>query len=79
MPVAFFPISPSLSTSMNIDVLSWWLIVIGAINWGLVGLGSFVGNDWNVIHMLLGSWAPLEWIVYMLIGLSGLFVFSKKR
>jgi uncharacterized membrane protein YuzA (DUF378 family) len=48
------------------------LVVVGALNWGLVGLGWLAGGaDWNVVHMLLGAWMQVEAIVYVLVGLSG--------
>ncbi|MBN2307009.1 DUF378 domain-containing protein [Candidatus Peregrinibacteria bacterium] len=50
------------------------LAVIGAINWGLVGLGGFLGNDLNLVTLLLGSWPAIENIVYLLVGISGLMV-----
>lgn len=52
--------------------LAWWLVVIGALNWGLVGLGWLVGggSDWNVVHLLLGGIYPLEGVVYILVGIS---------
>ena len=47
------------------------LVVIGGINWGLVGLGMLFGNaDWNVIHMILGSIPVLEAVVYVLVGVA---------
>ena len=46
--------------------LSWLLVFVGALNWGLVGLGGFFNGDWNVVHLLLGSWPWLEWVVYIL-------------
>ncbi len=51
------------------------LLIIGALNWGLVGLGWLVGNgaDWNVVHMLLGKWMIVEAIVYILVGLAGVW------
>ncbi len=50
------------------------LVVVGAINWGLVGLGwLFGGADWNVVHMLLGKWMKVEAVVYVLVGLSGVY------
>ena len=51
--------------------LSWLLVFVGALNWGLVGLGGFFNGDWNVVHLLLGSWPWLEWVVYILVGLAG--------
>ena len=53
--------------------LAFWLIIIGALNWGLVGLGSFLGMNLNVVYMLLGRWPILESIVYILVGLAALF------
>ena len=48
------------------------LLLIGGLNWGLIGLGGFLGSDLNVVNMLLGSWPTVEWIVYLLVGLSAL-------
>ena len=54
--------------------IAWWLMVVGGINWGLVGLGGFFGGDWNVLHMLLGSLTWLEWLVYVLVGVSAVWM-----
>lgn len=51
-------------------MIGFILLVIGGLNWGLVGLGGFVGADWNVVHMILGGVPSLESIVYVLVGLS---------
>lgn len=48
------------------------LVIVGAINWGLVGLGMFMGQNWNVVNLVLGSWPTLEWIVYILVGIAGI-------
>jgi len=48
------------------------LVLIGAINLGLVGLGDFLGNDLNVVNTVLGSWPTVESVFYVLVGLSGL-------
>lgn len=54
-------------------LISVWLLIIGGLNWGLVGLGTLLGGkDWNVVHMILGSWATVEAIVYVLVGLAAL-------
>lgn len=52
------------------------LVVVGAINWGLVGLSALVGGaaNWNIVNLLLGSTAPaLENLVYVLIGIAGVW------
>lgn len=46
------------------------LVGIGALNWGLVGVGMLFGQNWNVVNMLLGSMPMVEAIVYILVGLS---------
>lgn len=65
---------------MKLHSVEFVLVIIGGLNWGLVGLGGFMGGDWNVVHMILGSWPAVEWIVYVLVGLSaiGLAVSHKK-
>ena len=54
--------------------VSFILVIIGGLNWGLVGLGGFAGADWNVVHLILGSWPSVEWIVYVLVGLSAVYL-----
>ena len=46
------------------------LVIIGALNWGLVGLFQF-----DLVAALFGGQAsPLSRVVYTLVGLSGLIV-----
>lgn len=53
--------------------LHWFalvLVVIGAINWGLVGLFQF-----DLVAALFGGQtAPLSRVVYSLVGLAGVIV-----
>ena len=46
------------------------LIVVGALNWGLVGLGMLLGMNLNVVNLLVGGWPTVEAIVYLLVGIS---------
>lgn len=48
------------------------LVIVGALNWGLVGLLNL-----NVVNMILGSLAGLEKIVYILVGLSGVLALTQ--
>ena len=50
--------------------VSWLLVIIGGINWGLVGLGTFLEMNLNVVNLLLGAWPVVEAIVYILVGLA---------
>ncbi len=57
----------------GLHMASWILIIVGGLNWGLVGLGGFVGGNWNVVQLLLGAWPPVEWLVYLLVGLAAVY------
>lgn len=62
----------------DVNYLDWAslvLVIVGALNWGLVGLGSLTGGDYNLVNLLLGGvmGGQLEALVYLLVGLSGLY------
>jgi uncharacterized membrane protein YuzA (DUF378 family) len=46
------------------------LVIIGGVNWGLVGVGMLMGSDWNVVRMIFGSISWLEAVVYIVVGLA---------
>ena len=56
------------------SALAITLTVVGAINWGLVGLGYFLGTPLNLVNLLLGSWIAVEYGVYIAVGVCGLLV-----
>lgn len=45
-----------------------WVLVVAALNWGLVGLLNL-----NVIEAVLGAGSTLTKIVYIIVGLVGLY------
>lgn len=49
--------------------VTFLLTVVGALNWGLVGL-----LDFNLVNAVLGSMPTVEMVVYVLVGLS-LFIY----
>ncbi len=57
----------------ELDLASLVLVIVGALNWGLVGLGGFAGTDLNLVNMVLGSVPAAENLVYLLVGLAGLY------
>ena len=60
--------------------LAWILLIVGGLNWGLVGLGMlFGGMGWNVVNMILGGWPMVEGIVYLLVGISALWLMMPKK
>ncbi len=50
--------------------IGWALVLIGGINWGLVGIGMLMGSNLNIVNMILGSWPMFEAIIYLLVGIS---------
>jgi len=56
--------------------IAWWLVIVGALNWGLVGLSWLVGggSNWNVVNLIFGSSMILEGIIYLLVGISAVVV-----
>lgn len=51
-----------------IDKIALLLVIIGAINWGLVGIFKF-----NLVDAIFGSLSALSRIIYTLVGISGLW------
>ena len=63
---------------MVASVLLW----VGGINWGLIGLYALLNNGasgWNVVHMILGQWPMVEAVVYVLVGVSALWLLVTHR
>ena len=51
-----------------IDTIALVLIIIGAINWGLVGIFNF-----NLVDAIFGAMSIISRIIYILVGISGLW------
>ena len=54
-----------------IDTIALVLIIIGAINWGLIGLFKF-----NLVDTIFGTMTLFSRIIYTLVGISGLWGFK---
>jgi uncharacterized membrane protein YuzA (DUF378 family) len=52
-----------------LDWVAWVLVLVGGLNWGLVGF-----FDWNLVNAVLGSWSSVERVVYALVGLAALYI-----
>jgi uncharacterized membrane protein YuzA (DUF378 family) len=52
-----------------IDWTAFVLVIIGALNWLLVGLFGF-----NLVNALFGAAPTLEALIYILVGLAGLWL-----
>ncbi len=59
-----------------VAVIARILVIIGGINWGLVGLGLLLGSlsNWNIVNMILGFSPIIEAIVYVLVGVSAIML-----
>ena len=51
-----------------IDKIPLVLIIIGAINWGLIGIFNF-----NLVSAIFGEMSVISRIIYALVGISGLW------
>lgn len=71
---------PRARMSMKImKQIAWILVIVGALNWGLVGLGwLFGGANWNVVNLILGGVPTVEGIVYLLVGISAVVMLTGK-
>ncbi len=56
-----------------LDWASLVLVIVGALNWGLVGLGEFAEQNLNIVNLILGGIPEAEALVYVLVGLAGLY------
>jgi uncharacterized protein len=59
------------STTRSVGITALVLTVLGAINWLLIGLFRF-----NVVSAIFGEMSTLSRIVYVLVGLSGLYLIA---
>jgi uncharacterized membrane protein YuzA (DUF378 family) len=56
---------------MKLNALDWIaliLIIIGALNWGLVGFFSF-----DLVAAIFGDMSAVSRVIYALVGLAGLY------
>ena len=60
-----------VSTFNVLDWVALSLMIIGAINWGLIGAFGF-----NLVTAIFGDMTAVTRIVYVLVGLGGLYGLS---
>ena len=51
-----------------LNILTLVLLIVGGLNWGLVGL-----FDFNLVSAIFGDMTLLSRIIYVLVGLSALW------
>lgn len=58
-----------IKTQMNaLDWIAMVLLIVGGLNWGLVGLFNY-----DLVASLFGTQTPVSRVVYVLVGLSALY------
>jgi uncharacterized membrane protein YuzA (DUF378 family) len=62
----------------RIDVVALALVVVGALNWGLVGVARF-DLVAAIFGLHFGDTAAITRLVYALVGLSGLWLAARGR
>jgi len=50
------------------------LVLVGALNWGLVGIGSLAKINLNLVNLIFGSWPVVESVVYILVGVAAVMM-----
>lgn len=49
-------------------MIAFILVIIGGLNWGLAAIG------YNVVDMILGMGSTISQLVYILVGLSAIYL-----
>ena len=49
--------------------LAQLLLVVGGLNWGLVGVGMFAHMNLNLVNLAFGKWPMVEALVYVVVGI----------
>ncbi|MBI4137004.1 DUF378 domain-containing protein [Candidatus Roizmanbacteria bacterium] len=60
--------------SKELHMTAFILAMVGAVNWGLWGLFNL-----DLVDALLGGWPMLARLVYILVGLSGVYIFATHK
>jgi uncharacterized protein len=53
----------------GMDWLAFVLVIVGGLNWGLVGLFNF-----NLVTFIFGSVPILERLIYVLVGIAAIYL-----
>jgi hypothetical protein len=52
-----------------VDIIAFILLIVGGLNWGLVGLFSF-----DLVAALFGTASAMSNVVYVLVGLAAIYI-----
>ena len=54
-----------------VDYTALTLVIIGAVNWGLIGIFKL-----DLVNLIFGNMTWISRVIYNLVGLSGLYLLS---
>ncbi|MBU0646409.1 DUF378 domain-containing protein [Patescibacteria group bacterium] len=54
--------------------ISFWLLIVGGLNWGLIGLFHF-----NLVAKIFGSVSWIEDLIYILVGVAAVVKIFKMK
>ena len=54
-----------------VDYTALTLVIIGAVNWGLIGIFEL-----DLVNLIFGNMTWISRVIYTLVGLSGLYLLS---
>lgn len=52
----------------TLNIISLLLVIIGALNWGLIGI-----FEYDLVSSLFGEMSMLTRIIFVLVGIAGLY------
>jgi len=55
-----------------VQLTAFILVIVGALNWGLIGLFNL-----DLVAMIFGEMTTISRVVYVLVGVSGLYMIVK--
>lgn len=57
----------------TINFIAWLLVIVGGLNWGLVGFFK-----WDLVAAIFGDMSAVSRLVYDLVGISALYLILAK-
>ncbi len=58
---------------MTLEKIAMLLVIVGALNWGLIG-----ALNMNLVQKLTGNNALISKLIYTLVGVAALYIVMKK-
>lgn len=57
--------------SKGLDYTALTLVIVGAVNWGLIGIFKL-----DLVNLIFGNMTWMSRVIYTLVGISGLYLLS---